>query len=111
MWPPFEDSVCTKGKCVPNKKKAKGLVLGVSSFDAALPASGIAVWKVNDWFLRESLPAGAANLWLGEDLRDHQYGLSLVESDGVLSMIFLARPMKRLATSRCFCKKFAALWP
>ena len=65
----FEDSVCTKGKCVPNKKKAKGLVLGVSSFDAALPASGIAVWKVNDWFLRESLPAGAANLWLGDDLR------------------------------------------
>ena len=82
----FEDSVCTKGKCVPNKKKAKGLVLGVSNFDAALPASGIAVWKVNDWFLRESLPAGAANLWLGEDLRDHQYGLSLVESDGVLSI-------------------------
>ena len=61
-------------------------MLGVSNFDAALPASGIAVWKVNDWFLRESLPAGAANLWLGEDLRDHQYGLSLVESDGVLSI-------------------------
>ena len=82
----FEDSVCTKGKCKRNTKKAKGLILGVSSFDAALPASGIAVWKVNDWYLRQSLQYGTANLWGGEQYRDHQYGLSLVESDGVLSI-------------------------
>ena len=82
----FEDSVCTKGKCEPNNKKAKGLVLGVSSFDAGLPASGIAVWKVNDWYLRESLRYGAANLWGGDNYRDHHYGISLVESDGILSI-------------------------
>ncbi len=82
----FLDSICTDGKCVRNTKKAKGLILATSSFDAGLPASGIAVWKVNDWFLRESLQQGAANLWLGNELRDHLFGLSLVESDGVLSI-------------------------
>ena len=82
----FEDSVCTKGKCELNKKKAAGLVLGVSSFDAGLPASGIAVWKVNDWYLRESLKYGIANQWGGDLYRDHQFGISLVESDGVLSI-------------------------
>ena len=51
-----------------NKKKAKGLILGVSSFDAALPASGIAVWQVNDWYLRETLQYGIANLWGGDTL-------------------------------------------
>ncbi len=82
----FEDSICTKGKCERNKKKASGLILGASSFDAGLPASGIAVWKVNEWYLRESLQYGTANLWGGEQYRDHQFGLSLVESDGILSI-------------------------
>ena len=61
-------------------------MLGVSSFDAGLPASGIAVWKVNDWYLRESLKYGFANQWGGDLYRDHQFGISLVESDGVLSI-------------------------
>ena len=82
----FEDSICVKGKCERNTKKAKGLVLGVSSFDAGLPASGIAVWKVNDWYLRESLRYGVANFWGGDNFRDHQFGISLVESDGILSI-------------------------
>ena len=82
----FEDSICVKNKCERNKKKAEGLIMGVSSFDAGLPASGIAVWKVNDWYLRESLQIGTANIWGGEQYRDHQFGLSLVESDGVLSI-------------------------
>ena len=86
LYTVFEDSICTKGKCELNKKKAQGLVLGVSSFDAGLPASGIAVWKVNDWYLRETLQYGIANYWGGNELRDHQFGLSLVESDGVLSI-------------------------
>ena len=86
LYTVFEDSICVKGKCERNKKKAKGLVLGVSSFDAGLPASGIAVWKVNDWYLRESLKYGFANQWGGELYRDHQFGISLVESDGVLSI-------------------------
>ena len=86
LYTVFEDSICNKGKCVPNSKKAKGLVLGVNSFDAGLPASGIAVWKVNDWYLRESLRFGSANQWGGEFYRDHQFGLTLVEADNVLSI-------------------------
>ena len=86
LYTVFEDSICVKGKCERNKKKAKGLVLGVSSFDAGLPASGIVVWKVNDWYLRESLKYGFANQWGGDLYRDHQFGISLVESDGVLSI-------------------------
>ena len=82
----FEDSVCVKGKCSVNRKKASGIILDVSSFDAGLPASGIVVWKVNEWFLRENLQYGAANFWAGENLRDHQFGISLVESDGILSI-------------------------
>lgn len=82
----FEDSVCQKGKCKKNSDKAKGVVWSLSSFDAGLPASGIAVWRVNDWFLRETLKYGYANAWLGDTLRDHQFGLSLVEADGILSI-------------------------
>ena len=82
----FEDSVCVKGKCKPNAKQLSGFILATSSFDAGLPASGIAVWKVNDWYLRETLKYGIANFWGGDTLRDHQFGISLVESDGILSI-------------------------
>lgn len=82
----FEDSVCVKGSCKVNKKKASGIILDVSSFDAALPASGIVVWRVNDWYLRETLQYGVANFWGGDTLRDHQFGISMVEADGILSI-------------------------
>lgn len=82
----FEDSVCVKGKCSVNKNKARGIIVDVSSFDAGIPASGITVWKVNEWYLRETLQYGIANFWGGDTLRDHQFGLSLIESDGVLSI-------------------------
>lgn len=82
----FEDSVCTTEKCVVNKKKAKGLIVKLSSYDAGLPSSGIAVWKVNDWYLRQTLQYGVANFWAGDTFRDHQFGLSLVEADGVLTI-------------------------
>lgn len=90
----FEDSVCVKnkdgacvdGKFTVNKKKAKGLIVGLSSYDAGLPASGIVVWRVNDWYLRETLQYGIANFWGGDTLRDHQFGIAIVESDGVLSI-------------------------
>lgn len=82
----FLDSICVKGKCRVNKKKAKGLIVGVSSYDAGIPASGIAVWKVNEWYLRETLKMGVANFWGGDTLRDHQFGISLVEADGILSI-------------------------
>ena len=81
-----KDSVCVSGKFTVNKKKAKGLIVGMSSYDAGLPASGIAVWRVNEWYLRETLQYGVANFWGGDTLRDHQFGISLVESDGVLSI-------------------------
>lgn len=82
----FEDSVCVKGSCKVNKKKASGIILDVSSFDAGLPASGIVVWRVNDWYLRETLQYGVANFWGGDTLRDHQFGISMVEADGILSI-------------------------
>ena len=82
----FEDSICVKGKCNVNQSKAKGLIVGMSSYDAGIPASGIVVWKVNDWYLRETLQYGIANFWGGDTLRDHQFGISLVEADGVLSI-------------------------
>ncbi|MBR2196949.1 MAG: hypothetical protein IJ909_00555 [Fibrobacter sp.] len=82
----FEDSVCVKGKCKPNEKQLSGFILAPSSFDAGLPASGIAVWKVNEWYLRETLQYGIANFWGGKALRDHQFGISLIESDGILSI-------------------------
>lgn len=82
----FEDSVCVKGKCSVNKSKASGIILDVSSFDAGIPASGIAVWKVNEWFLKENLSYGVANFWAGDTFRDHQFGISLIESDGILSI-------------------------
>ncbi len=82
----FEDSVCVKGSCKPNKAKAKGLIVGLGSYDAGIPASGIVVWKVNEWYLRETLQYGIANFWGGKDLRDHQFGISLIEADGILSI-------------------------
>ena len=82
----FEDSVCVKGKCNENKKKAKGLIVGLDSYDAGLPASGIVVWRVNDWYLRETLQYGIANFWGGDTLRDHQFGVAMVEADGMLSI-------------------------
>jgi hypothetical protein len=68
-------------------RKSTSVVVGVNSFDAALPASGIVVWKVNEWYLKEALPLGVSSISGGGDtLRDHQFGLSVIEADGVLSI-------------------------
>ena len=77
---------CVKSKCKKNTKKASGIILSLSSFDAGLPASGITVWRVNEWYLRETLQHGYANAWEGDTLRDHLFGISLVEADGILSI-------------------------
>lgn len=82
----FEDSVCVKDKCTKNTKKASGIIVNVDSYDAGLPASGIVVWRVNDWYLRETLEYGIANFWGGDTLRDHQFGIAMVEADGILSI-------------------------
>lgn len=80
----FEDTLCVKKKCSPNK--IEGVVLDVSSYDAGLPASGIVTWRVNEWYLRETLEYGIANFWAGDSFRDHQFGIAMVESDGILSI-------------------------
>jgi len=59
---------------------------GKASIDTALPASGIAAWHINDWYVKELLPYGAVNAWNGEIYRDHQFGIALIEADGVLSL-------------------------
>jgi hypothetical protein len=85
----FEDSVCVDSKCTKNKKndkKASGIIVDVSSLDAGIPASGIVVWRVNDWYLRQTLEYGIANFWGGDTLRDHQFGIAMVEADGILSI-------------------------
>ncbi|MCK9182138.1 MAG: hypothetical protein M0P13_04560 [Fibrobacteraceae bacterium] len=83
----FQDSICdTLGKCKKNANKLSGIIVNVSSFDAGLPSSGVAVWKVNDWYLKESLPYGVTNFWGGDTLRDHQYGIMLAEADNILSI-------------------------
>ncbi len=80
----FGDSSTTK--CKKYSKAAEGIVVGANSFDAGIPASGIVVWRVNDWYLRETLEYGYANFWGGDTLRDHQFGIAMVEADGLLSI-------------------------
>ena len=85
----FQDSVCNDvgASCKRNTKKAKGIIQSVSSYDAGLPGSGVAVWHVNEWFLRRYLSFyGSANFWAGDTLRDHWFGLGLVEADGIPSL-------------------------
>ena len=96
----FEDSVCAKGKCKPNGKQLSGFILKPSSFDAGLPASGIAVWKVNDWYLRETLKYGVANFWGGDTLRDHQFGVSLIGSVKTPTITVRGRTCCRICASR-----------
>lgn len=84
----FQDSICnpTTGACVANSRKARGIVTNVSGFDAALPGSGLAVWHINEWYLRDAMPLGGANFWGGDTFRDHRFGISLVEADGILTI-------------------------
>jgi len=58
----------------------------IDEIDAAIPASGIAVWHVNDWYVRELLPYGAINAWNGPNQKDHQFGVALKEASGVLGL-------------------------
>ncbi|MCL2260395.1 MAG: hypothetical protein FWC15_03465 [Fibromonadales bacterium] len=58
----------------------------IDQIDAAIPASGIAVWHVNDWYVRELLPQGAINAWNGPNQKDHQFGIALKEASGVLGL-------------------------
>ena len=87
LYTAYGDRICdANGKCVNHNKKLSGVIVDVSSFDAGLPSSGIAVWKINDWYLREALPFGVTNFWGGDTVRDHQFGIMLAEADGILSI-------------------------
>ncbi len=84
----FLDSLCdNKGKqCKVNPYKPSGIITGSSSYDLGLPASGILVWHVNEWFISQFLKAGAVNAYLGDTLRSQYKGVELVEADGSLSI-------------------------
>ncbi len=84
----FLDSVCdTKGKnCKVNPYKPSGIITGASSYDLGLPASGLLVWHVNEWFISQFLKNGAVNAYLGDTLRSQYKGVELVEADGSLSI-------------------------
>ena len=66
-------------------KDITGVIESIDAPDAALPASGIAVWHINDWYVRELIPYGALNAWNGDTFRDHQFGISLLEASKVLA--------------------------
>jgi hypothetical protein len=60
-----------------------------SHMDVALPASGIAAWHINEWYVKELLSlssGGAVNAWGGDTFRDHQYGIALIEASGILGL-------------------------
>ncbi|MEN9307813.1 MAG: hypothetical protein RL173_1745 [Fibrobacterota bacterium] len=61
--------------------RTRGYVLG-SSPDAALPGSGLLVWHVNEWLLKELVRGGAPNAYLGDTLSDRYKGLTLVQASG-----------------------------
>ncbi|MDR1829841.1 MAG: hypothetical protein LBQ76_03635 [Candidatus Fibromonas sp.] len=67
-------------------QKETGVIEYVDEIDAAIPASGIAAWHVNDWFVKELIPYGAVNAWNGDTFRDHQFGIALIEASGVLGL-------------------------
>lgn len=74
----FQDSLSGK----PNPRRLKGYLLG-SGADAGIPASGLVVWKVDEWLLRSALVYGGPNIWRGEQMRDRYRGIQLVEADGI----------------------------
>ena len=56
----FLDSLCdANGKnCKENKLRPRGVITGASTYDLSLPASGLLVWRVNEWFIEEFLKSG-----------------------------------------------------
>ena len=82
----FQDSICDPDKdCVPNEKKASGILTKASHYDIGLPSSGVAVWHVNEWILNQTLPYGYVNSEQGEFSND-LHGLYLIEADGVKNL-------------------------
>lgn len=85
----FVDSLCAEynadkacKKKVKNEKRPVGVITGASDYDLSLPASGLLVWHVNEWFIEQFLRYGAVNAYLGDTLRSQYKGVELVEADG-----------------------------
>jgi len=68
------------------RNKEPEVIESIEEADAALPASGIVAWHVNDWYIKELLPYGAINAWSGDTFKDHQFGIALIEADGILGL-------------------------
>jgi len=66
--------------------KEPDVIEGIDEIDAAIPASGIAAWRVNQWYIDSLIRYGAVNAWNGDIFRDHQFGIALIEADGVLGL-------------------------
>lgn len=83
----FLDTLCNdKGQdCQANSKQAEGIFVDADNFDLALPASGVLVWKVNQWLIDENIETGFINRRLSQT-GDHYKGITLVEADGILTM-------------------------
>jgi len=71
---------------ISDKQKETGVIESINEIDAALPASGITAWHVNKWYIDSILSYGAINAWNGDTFRDHQFGISLIEADGILGL-------------------------
>jgi len=71
---------------ISDKQKETGVIESINEIDAALPASGITAWHVNKWYIDSILSYGAINAWGGDTFKDHQFGISLIEADGVLGL-------------------------
>jgi len=67
-------------------KKEPDVIESIEEVDAALPASGIVAWHVNKWYIDSILSYGAVNAWNGDTFKDHQFGISLIEADGILGL-------------------------
>lgn len=77
-WKASPDSL---EKLLKDSTRTRGYVLG-SSPDAGLPGSGLLVWHVNEWLLRELVRSGAPNSYLGDTLSDRYKGITLVQASG-----------------------------
>ncbi|MBP5351576.1 MAG: VCBS repeat-containing protein [Fibrobacterales bacterium] len=84
----FLDSLCDAygRSCEKNGSKSRGVLLSASSYDAGLPASGLVVWKVNDWYVDRVLRYGYVNATQEGTLSDRYLGVQMLEADGVLSI-------------------------
>ena len=41
----------SRNSCQANKNQVEGIIDSASHFDLSLPASGILIWKVNEWLI------------------------------------------------------------